>query len=48
LVFKVAAVELFFEWLGHGIERLESFARQGVSFVYGGVVVEPLAAAAVL
>jgi len=41
LVFKVAPVESFFEWLGHGIEKLESFARQGVSFVYGGVVVEP-------
>ncbi len=41
LVFKVPLVEGFFERLGQGIEKLESFARQGVAFVYNGVVVEP-------
>ncbi len=42
LVFKVQPVEQFFAWLGRGIGKLESFARQGVSFVYSGVVVEPV------
>lgn len=37
LIFKVTTVGDFFQWLGHGMERLESFARQGASFVYAGI-----------
>ena len=39
LIFKVTPVSVFFQWLGHGMERLESFARQGASFVYSGLTV---------
>jgi len=37
LVLKVTPVESFFQWLGRGMERMESFARQGASFVYAGI-----------
>ena len=37
LIFKVTAVGVFFQWLGHGMERLQSFARQGASFIYSGI-----------
>lgn len=37
LVLKVGPVTRFFQWLGKGMEHLEAFARQGASFVYGGV-----------
>ena len=37
LIFRVTAVGVFFQWLGHGMERLESFAKQGASFVYAGI-----------
>src|ERR1700755_817909 len=37
LVLKVSIVGSFFQWLGHGMERIEDFARQGASFVYAGV-----------
>ena len=37
LTFKVVFVGNFFEWLGHGMEHIEAFARQGASFVYGGI-----------
>ncbi|MBV6403519.1 MAG: NupC/NupG family nucleoside CNT transporter [Flavobacteriales bacterium] len=37
LVLKVPPVTRFFQWLGHGMEKIEMFARQGASFVYGGL-----------
>lgn len=37
LVFKVPFIGNFFQWLGHGMGRLETFARQGASFVYSGI-----------
>ena len=40
LVFKVTPVAIFFHWLGRGMQKIESFAFQGASFVYGGVAVE--------
>lgn len=40
LVFKVPLVRHFFEMLGHGMEKIEHFAFQGASFVYGGLGVD--------
>jgi CNT family concentrative nucleoside transporter len=40
LVFKVGPVAKFFALMGHGIGKLEEFARQGASFVYGGIIVD--------
>ena len=37
LIFKVPPVAWFFQKLGHGMEKIELFARKGASFVYGGV-----------
>jgi len=37
LIFKVPPVAWFFQKLGHGMEKIEFFARKGASFVYGGV-----------
>ncbi len=39
LVLKVPPVTWFFQQLGHGMEKIEKFAREGVSFVYGGIMV---------
>ncbi|MEI8075307.1 MAG: Na+ dependent nucleoside transporter N-terminal domain-containing protein, partial [Bacteroidota bacterium] len=33
LVLKVPPVTWFFQQLGHGMEKIEKFAREGVSFV---------------
>jgi concentrative nucleoside transporter, CNT family len=40
LVFKVPPVTRFFQWLGHGMQKIEGFAFEGAKFVYSGVVVE--------
>ena len=40
LVFKVPPVSRFFQVLGRGMQKIEQFAFQGASFVYGGIVVE--------
>src|SRR6476646_12206260 len=40
LVFKVAPIAWFFQKLGHGMGRIEGFARQGAAFVYGGIGVQ--------
>ncbi|MBA3849139.1 MAG: NupC/NupG family nucleoside CNT transporter [Opitutus sp.] len=40
LIFKVGPVARFFQLLGHGMGRLEQFAREGVSFVVGGIGVD--------
>lgn len=46
LVLKVSVVGVFFQWMGHGMERLEGFARDGASFVFGGLqVTQPNGAA---
>ncbi len=37
LVFKVPPVNHFFQFLGKGMEKIEGFAKQGASFVYGGI-----------
>jgi CNT family concentrative nucleoside transporter len=37
LVLKVSFIGSFFQWLGRGMQRIEEFARQGASFVYGGI-----------
>lgn len=37
LVLKVPPVTAFFQQLGHGMEKIEFFARQGAAFVYGGL-----------
>ena len=39
LVLKIPPVTAFFQKLGHGMEKIEQFARQGASFVYGGIAV---------
>ncbi len=40
MVLKVAPVTRFFAWLGRGISKIEQFATQGASFVYGGIMVD--------
>ena len=40
LIFKVGPVARFFQLLGHGMGKLEQFAREGVSFVVGGIGVD--------
>src|SRR6478736_3564469 len=37
LVLKVTVIGNFFQWLGRGMQHIESFARQGASFVYSGI-----------
>ncbi len=37
LVLKVPAVNHFFQFLGKGMQKLEGFAKEGASFVYGGI-----------
>jgi CNT family concentrative nucleoside transporter len=40
LVLKIPPVTAFFQQLGHGMEKIEQFARKGAEFVYGGVAVQ--------
>ncbi len=40
LIFKVGPVAKFFTFLGHGMGKLEEFARAGAGFVYGGIAVD--------
>jgi len=37
LVLKVPVINVFFQGLGKGMQKLESFARQGAAFVYNGI-----------
>lgn len=39
MVLKVPPVTRFFQLLGKGMEKIERFAREGVAFVYGGIMV---------
>lgn len=41
LIFKVPLVQQFFGGLSKVMLKIENFAFQGASFVYGGIVVEP-------
>lgn len=38
LIFKIPAVQRFFQGLGTIMGKVEDFARQGAAFVYGGVI----------
>ena len=38
LILKVPPIRLFFQFLGHGMEKIEGFAREGAKFVLGGVL----------
>lgn len=40
LVLKVTPVTRFFALLGRGMAKIEQFATQGASFVYGGIMVD--------
>ncbi|MEI7801227.1 MAG: nucleoside transporter C-terminal domain-containing protein [Bacteroidota bacterium] len=40
LVLKVTPVTNFFKWIGNQIGHIEQFAKQGASFVYGGIMVD--------
>lgn len=40
LVLKVSFITRFFEFLGRGMSKIEQFATQGASFVYGGIMVD--------
>ena len=37
LILKIEPVQLFFQKLGKGMQKIEEFAKKGVDFVYGGV-----------
>jgi concentrative nucleoside transporter, CNT family len=37
LVLKVPVINQFFQLLGRGMQKLEGFAKEGASFVYGGI-----------
>ncbi|MCE3227919.1 MAG: nucleoside permease [Bacteroidetes bacterium] len=40
LVLKVPFITAFFAFLGRGMAKIEQFATQGASFVYGGIMVD--------
>src|ERR1700733_8182513 len=40
LILKVSFISRFFELLGKCMSKLQSFAVQGATFVYGGIVVD--------
>jgi len=40
LVLKVSFITNFFAWLGRGMGKIEQFATQGASFVYGGIMID--------
>lgn len=37
LVLKVTFISMFFQKLGHGMQKIEEFAKAGANFVYGGI-----------
>ena len=45
LILKVPIVTQFFQLLGHGMEKIEQFAREGMMFCFGGVLPNPPALA---
>ena len=40
LVLRIPPITRFFQGIGHGMEKIEEFARKGASFVYGGIGVQ--------
>lgn len=36
-IMKINYVQIFFEYLGKGMQKIEQFAKSGVDFVYGGI-----------
>jgi len=40
LILKVAQVQHFFALLGRGMQKIEGFAKEGASFVYGGIITQ--------
>jgi len=40
LILKVEAVKNIFQWLGKQMTHIEAFAKEGASFVYGGIMVD--------
>ncbi|HMN05696.1 MAG TPA: nucleoside transporter C-terminal domain-containing protein [Flavobacteriales bacterium] len=42
LVLKIPPVTRFFQGIGHGMQKIEGFARKGAEFVFGGIGVEQL------
>jgi CNT family concentrative nucleoside transporter len=42
LVLKVPPVTRFFQSIGHGMQKIEEFARAGAAFAYGGIGVQQL------
>ena len=47
LIFKVPFVKSFFSWMGRQMTHIEAFAKEGASFVYGGLVAQDASGAAV-
>lgn len=47
LIFKVPFVKSFFSWLGRQMTHIEAFAKEGASFVYGGLMAQDASGAAV-
>lgn len=41
IILKIPAVKNFFQTLGHGMERIEGFGREGMKFVLGNVLPNP-------
>ncbi len=39
LILRVQSVQVFFQGIGRGMQKIEEFAKQGVNFIYGGVAV---------
>ncbi|MBK7149101.1 MAG: NupC/NupG family nucleoside CNT transporter [Bacteroidetes bacterium] len=47
LILKVPVVTRFFQTLGHGMEKIEQFAREGAKFCFGNILPNPPEAAKV-
>jgi CNT family concentrative nucleoside transporter len=39
-ILKIPEVTWFFQQVGHGMEKIEQFARSGAAFVFGGIMVD--------
>lgn len=40
LILRVEPVKRFFQWIGNIITHIEAFAKEGASFVYGGIMTD--------
>lgn len=47
IILKVPFVTTFFQTIGHGMEKIEQFAREGAKFVFGNVLPNPVEASKV-